>query len=185
MTRTIVSDKRTRVNAIPFRGTWFSNLDFGAVGSTLEDGFADGDLGVFADGNSAQVRIATPAKGDLIEARLTINAVFPFSGALGFRCYIGKFESDGLTPQTIDSAEIGRQYKILTGSSESFYYAAQDNLFIDGLNLMPLIPKRGDADFNEDAFIIGLELTIKDDPQDFVLFDFKVDCSVQMGETLK
>lgn len=184
MTRTITSDKQTRKNAVTFQGLWYSNTTSG-VGNSLDDGFADGDLADFADGNSALIRIATPAKGDLIEARLTINAVFPFSGVNEFRCYIGKFDTDGVTALGQNATEIARQYKILTGSAVSFYYPAQGNLFVDGLNLMPLIPKRGDAEFNEDGFVIGIELFSKDNPEDFVLYDFKVDCSTQIAEVQK
>lgn len=185
MSRTIISDKRTRVNAIPFRASWYSNYSSTIVGGQLLDGNADGDLKTFADGGSAQVRIPVPAKGDLIEARLFINAVFPVTGAAGFRCYIGEYDTDGLTPLTKTSAQIGEHYKILTGSSESFYYPSQGNLFVDGLNLMPLIKKRGEAGFSEDGFILGLELSIKDNPTDFVLFDFVVDCTTQIAEVRK
>lgn len=183
MTRIITSDKRTRVNAIPFRGMWMSNLNFGGIGNTLVDGAADGDLRPFALGGAAQVRILTPAKGDLIEARLTINAVSPPTGFTEMRIYIGEFEADGITPKTLSSDEIARQWKILTGFSEPAFWGVQDNMYFDGLNLMPLIPKRGDAKFNEDAFIIGLELVCRD--AGFVLFDFHVDCSSQMAEVLK
>lgn len=176
------TDKRLRVNQIPFRGTWFSNGALG-VGVQLIDGVADGDLKTFAEGNAAQVRIARPAKGDLIEARVTINAVSPPTGFTEMRIYIGEFEADGITPKTLSSDEIARQWKILTGFSTPAFWGTQDNIFFDGLNLMPLIPKRGDAKFNEDAFIIGLELFNRD--AGFVLFDFFVDCSVQIAEVRK
>ena len=57
------TDKRLRVNHIPFRGTWFSNGALG-VGSQLAECVADGDLAGFAQGNAAQGRIARPAQGD-------------------------------------------------------------------------------------------------------------------------
>ncbi len=180
---TITSDKRTRVNAIPFRGMWMSNLNFGGIGNTLVDGEADGDLRPFGQGSSAQIRILTPAKGDLIEARLTINAVSPPTGFTEMRIYVGQFDTDGLTPLTLSSDEIARQWKILTGFSSPAFWGTQDNIFFDGLNLMPLIPKRGEDGFSEDAFIIGLDLFNRD--AGFVLFDFFVDCSVQIAEVRK
>lgn len=181
--RTIVSDLRTRFRAIPFRGQWFS--DSGAVAVVLQDGEADGDLEAFANGNAAQARIARPAKGDLIEARLTINAVTPEIGGNTFQIYIGEFDTDGITPLTLSAAEIARRHKILTGYTAPFDYGSQDNVFIDGLDLMPLIPKRGEVGFNEDAFIVGLDLGLKDFLSQWVLFSFKVDCTVQIAEVMK
>lgn len=176
------TDKRLRVNHIPFRGTWFSNGALG-VGSQLADGVADGDLAGFAQGNAAQVRIARPAKGDLVEARLTINAVSPPTGFSELSIYVGDFDTDGLTPLTLSADEIARRWKILSGFNAPLSVGVQDTYYIDGLNLMPLIPKRGEAGFNEDAFIVGLNLVNRD--AGFVLFDFFVDCSVQIAEVRK
>lgn len=183
MTRQIISDKRTRVHSIPFRGQWYAPA--GVVSVSLEDGVADGDLEAFAEGNAAQVRIARPAKGDLIEARLTINAVTPPIGGNTFQIYVGDFDTDGITPLTLSADEIARRHEILTGFSAPLDYGSQDNVFIDGLNLMPLIPKRGETGFNEDAFIVGLDLGLKDFLDEWVLFSFKVDCTVQIAEVRK
>lgn len=186
MTRIITTDKRTRVNAIPFRGQWFSNLNYGGVGNTLVDGQADGDLRPFSLGGEAQIRICTPAKGDLIEARLTINAVAPDTGLFDFYIYIGEFDTDGITPKTLTTAEKLASWKRLTGFTEPILYGMQDNIYWDGLNLFPELPKRGDAKFNEDAFIIGIECFIKNPPSaPFVLYDFFVDCTTQIAEVRK
>lgn len=183
MTRQIISDKRTRVRSIPFRGQWYAEA--GIVSVVLENGQADGDLEAFADGSPAQIRIARPAKGDLIEARLTINAVTPAIGGNSLQIYVGDFDTDGITPLTLSSDEIKRRHAILTGFNAPFDYGSQDNVFIDGLNLMPLIPKRGETGFNEDAFIVGLDLVLKDFPSQWVLYTFKVDCTVQIAEVRK
>lgn len=180
MSNRIVSDIRRRANAIPFRGQWFSNSLL--VSNVLQDGDADGDLAAFANGGNAQVRIATPAKGDLVEARLTINAVVPFDAPTLFSIYIGDFDTDGLTPLTLSQAEIDRRHKILTGFDEPMFYGSQDNMFINGLDLMPLLKKRGEAGFNPDAFIVGLQLSVKTTPAEFVLYSFKVDCTTNMAE---
>jgi hypothetical protein len=182
---TMISDKRTRVHAIPFRGLWFSNLNYGGVGNTLDDGQADGDLRPFSLGSSAQVRIATPAKGDLIEARLTAQFTVPNTAGTTLELYIGKFNSDGITAQTISASEISRMHKILTGRDTPFTYVAGEEVFIDGLNLMQLIPKRGHADFNEDAFILGLKLTLAGSSAQWYLSRFQVDCSTQIAEVKK
>lgn len=163
-----------------------SNLNYGGIGNTLVDGQADGDLRPLSQALPAQVRILTPAKGDLIEARLTLNAVAPDTGLFDFYIYIGEFDTDGITPKTLTTAEKMASWKRLTGFDEPILYGMQDNIYFDGLNLFPELPKRGDAKFNEDAFIIGFEMFIKNPPSSpFVLYDFHVDCSVQMAEVLK
>lgn len=182
---TMISDKRTRVHAIPFRGLWFSNLNYGGVGNTLDDGQADGDLRPFSLGSSAQVRIATPAKGGLIEARLTAQFTVPNTAGTTLELYIGSFAADGITPNTISAAEISRMHKILTGRSTPFTYTAGEEVFIDGLSLMQLIPKRGDAAFNEDAFILGLKLTLAGSSAQWYLSRFQLDCSTQIAEVKK
>lgn len=178
-----LSDKRTRVHAIPFRGLWFSNA--GYVGNTLEDGFADGDLYQFSIGNATQVRIATPAKGDLIEARLTAQFTVPSTAGTTLELYIGTFAADGVSVTTIGASEISRMHKILTGKSTPFSYAASEEVFIDGLNLMQLIPKRGEANFNEDGFIVGLKLTLAGSSSQWFLRRFQLDCSTQIAEVKK
>jgi hypothetical protein len=182
---TILSDKRTRVHAVPFRGLWFSNLNYGGVGNTLDDGQADGDLRPFSLASSTQVRIATPAKGDLIEARLTMQFTVPNTAGTTLELYVGTFDTDGITPLTISSEEISRMHKILTGLSAPYTYGAGEEVFIDGLNLMQLIPKRGDANFNEDAFIVGLKLTLAGSSAQWYLNRFQLDCSTQIAEVKK
>jgi len=182
---TMISDKRTRVHAIPFRGLWFSNLNFGGMGNVLDDGLADGDLRPFSLGSAAQVRICTPAKGDLIEARLTAQFTVPNTAGTSLELYIGKFEADGITAQTISATEISRMHKILTGLDTPFTYAAGEEVFIDGLSLMQLIPKRGDATFNEDAFILGLKLILAGSSLEWYLNRFQIDCSTQIAEVKK
>ena len=182
---TMISDKRTRVHAVPFRGQWFSNLNYGGVGVSLDDGQADGDLRQFSLGASTQVRIATPAKGDLIEARLTAQFTVPSTAGTTLELYIGTFAADGVTPNTISASEISRMHQILTGLATPFTYASGEEVFIDGLNLMRLIPKRGHANFNEDAFILGLKLTLAGSSAQWYLNRFQVDCSTQIAEVKK
>lgn len=181
----ITSDKQTRKEAVTFRGQWFSNLNYGGTGSTLEDGQADGDLRDFSLGSSTKVRIATPAKGQLIEARLTTRFTVPSTAGTQLSIYIGKFNSDGVTMQTISDTEIAQMHKRLTGLDSPYTFTAGQEVFIDGLNLMPLIPERGDTEFNEDAFIIGLKLSLAGSSSQWRLRDFKVDCSTLLAEVRK
>ena len=181
------TDKRLRKNAIPFQGKWFSNYVGTQTGSQLANGVADGDLAAFAVGTPAQIRIARPAKGDLVEARMSLNAVSSDGGFSEMILYIGDFDTDGVTPLALTRTEKLRRHKILTGYAAEFTYGVQNNIIIEGLNLMQLIPKRGETGFNEDAFIIGIDYSEKNPPvfSPFKLFEFKVDCAVQMAEVQK
>lgn len=182
---TIISDKATRKNAVPFRGLWYSNLNIGGVGVSLDDGQADGDLRPFSLGSAAQVRIATPAKGELIEARLTAQFTVPNTAGTTLSIYIGRFAADGVTVTSLSNIEIARQHEILTGLTSPFTYGAGEEVIIDGLNLMSMIPRKGTADFNEDAFIIGLDLTLAGSSLQWYLSKFNVDCSTQIAEVRK
>lgn len=184
MTNSIISDKRLRRNSIPFQGMWYSD-NTGGVASNLADGNADGDLGSVLEGiGNGQVRIATPAKAQLIEARLTFNAL-ALDGGL-FRVYIGRFDVDGITPRTMTDTERATSWRKMTGFNDYLTIGFFDNIFLDGLNLHRDIPKKGEPDFNEDGFIIGIELFgDTSDPDDFILYDFKVDGTVQLAEVQK
>ena len=179
-----VSDKKLRKNQIPFQGKWYSNYVATKTGSALSDGVADGDLAAFANGTSSQIRIARPMKGDLTEARLSISAVAPDTGVVQFGIYIGEFDTDGVTPKVLTLDEQLRRHKLLTGRDDWITYGNQANIYWDGLNLFPFIPKRDDAAFNEDGFVLGIVCEIKNPPVFgfFKLFEFKVDCAVQMAE---
>lgn len=179
------TDKRLRQHAIPFQGKWFSNYVGTGTGSQLANGVADGDLAPWANlAQSTQIRIAKPSKGDLVQARLSFNAVSSDGGFTEMILYWGDFDTDGVTPLALTRAEMIRRHKLLTGRSAEFNFGVQNNIIIDGLNFMPFIPKRGDAGFNEDAFIIGIDYSEKNPPvfSPFKLFEFKVDCAVQIAE---
>lgn len=178
------TDKRTRQRSIPFRPMWF---DSSSIGNTfISGGQISGDLSVLQTGIGAggQIRYCRPEKGELTEAYLTMNAVAPVQSPTELRFYIGSFQADGITPATPSAARIAEHHKILTGRNSPYFYGSQANIFIAGLNLMRLIPQRGDAEFNSDAFIIGVEISAKA-PNEWVLWDFIVDCSVSLAEVVR
>ncbi len=171
-----------RPRAIPFRSLWYDNDVYGN-----RFGVTTGDLYPVwgtTQGNSGSIRMTRPLKGDIVEARLTIQAVTPFGGFADIRFAIGTFDSDGITAIAPSSATIKAHQKILFGTENPLSYGNQANIFIDGLNLTPLIPKRGEANFNEDGFVLYTEINGKTGTNasgDWTLYEFKVDCSVQIG----
>lgn len=184
MNDVIVSDKSLRKNQIPFQGKWFSNYVATTTGSQLIDGVADGDLAAFANGGSAAIRIPRPTKGDLTEAKFYLNAVAPDTGIIQFGFYIGKFDTDGVTPKVMTNEEKLASYKKMTGATDWRTFGMQANIFIDSFNIFPFIPKKGDPEYNEDAFILGFVCEIKNPPvfSPFRIWEFKVDGAVQLAE---
>lgn len=179
----IIGDKQLRRSAIPFRGNWMDGT--GAIGNTFEpDGLVTGDLRTVLGTGLAvggYIRILRPYKADIIEARLTLQATTPATGFAEIRFAGAQVPAGSMTPTTPTEAEIARDHKLLTGFDSALDYGTQDIVFIDGLDLMPIIPKRGDANFHEDFWVLWVDLFLKDGPTDWHLYDFKVDCSAQMG----
>lgn len=178
------TDNRKRVNAIPFRGLWYDNS---SVGNQFDiNGTVSGDLSVIKTGNGigGQVRICRPLKGDLIEARLTMQGTMPPVGGNSLRFYIGKFDTDGVTPKTLTEAEKAASWKKISGFTDYISYGSQANVFIDGMNLLPAIPKKGETDFNADGWILGVDLVVKSNPELWYLYQFKVDCTVSIAELM-
>lgn len=182
------SNLALRPTAIPFRSLWYDNTSQGnRFGSNL--GEISGDLdGKVSTGFmlGGLMRFCRPLKGDIIEARLTWQAVTAFGDFAEIRFAIGTFASDGITAVAPDSATIARHHKIITGFNAPLSYGSQDNIFIDGFNLTPVIPKRGEAGFNEDGFVLYIEILSKYGGADtggggYAVYEFKVDCSVQIG----
>ncbi len=176
-------DLSLRNKAIPFRANWYDNTS--GVGNQFEPGATTvtGDLTVIRTGNGAGglIRLCRPHYGDIISAFLTLQATAPVLAPTTLRFYKGDFNSDGLTAVTSysETRKAGDWFKI-SGFESALDYGSQDNVFIDGLDIGYIIPKRGDADYNEDGFILGVDL-VNRDPADWYLYNFKIDCIAQMG----
>lgn len=134
------------------------------------------------------MRFCRPYAGDIISAKLTLNAVAPPSGVLAFRIFKGDFQADGVTAQPLtyplasgyySEERLARDWKRITGFNAEKTYGNMANVYWGGLDITDLIPKRGDPDFNEDGFAIGVQLDLKG--SGWVLWEFKIDCTAQLG----
>lgn len=175
-------DLSLRNLAVPFRALWFD--DTATYGNEFVPGSTTtGDLyDVMGTLNPSggQIRLTRPFYGDIISAVLTMQATAPVSSPTILRFYKGDFDADGITAVTsYTEARRASDWQTISGYSSELVYGSQANIFIDGLDITSIIPKRGDADFNEDGFILGVDLTTKD--TDWYLYNFKVDCTVQLG----
>lgn len=180
----MLNDNALRYKAIPYRAQW-ADSQLGIGNQFVPDGIITGDLSVMRTGigTGGMVRFLRPFKGDIIAAKLTMNGVTPATGFGELRFYKGTMNADGISLGTTPSnAQIAADWLKITGNSSAWFYGTQDNVFVDGLNILPLIPKRGDADFNEDFFVIGIDLFLKDGGSDWHCYDFKIDCNVRMAK---
>ena len=154
-----LGNKSTRKTAIPYRVlAWEADI-YNAIGT----GNAVGGI----------IRFNRPFKGDIIEAKLLLNAVTSTISPTTLAFYKAGFAADGITAEDVAFAD---RFRI----PQQGTYGNQANVFFDDVDLTPLIPRRGDPDFNADAFAIGFELVAKD-PLGWILYDFKIDASVQIG----
>lgn len=171
------SDKKTRDKAIPFRATDYRNNSSGTINSGLL-GATDAAY-LQSTALTFPIRCATPDRGVLTEAHL--NLVMQVHAATTVKVAIGRFDTDGITAiSSYTQEEIDAMHKILTGSSAAIA-SSGGTLFIDGLNLMPLLPKRGDANFNADGFVVVFQFDRARTSANDKYKRFEVMCSAQMG----
>ena len=181
----MIGDKAQRFRAIPYRANWFDGS--GSIGNIfIPDSTISGDLSVLAsgDGDGGMVRFCRPYKGDIVSAKLTIQAEASNTTPTTLRIFKGDFDTDDLTALALSTYSEERKaadWLKLTGETSPYNYGAAEAILIDGINIMPFIPARGDADFNEDGFILGFELDAGN-PADWHMYTFKIDCLVRMAK---
>lgn len=161
----------TRNNAVPFRATAWAN--------DLYSAFGDKDQANLVGG---LIRFIRPFAGEIITAKLTIIGTAPTGGTTQIRFYKGDFAADGITKVTsYTAARIAADHKAITGRDTPFSFTSGSQLLIDGIDLMRIITSQGDSDYNEDGFMLGVEVTGVPNPTTFKLREFKLDCTAQMG----
>lgn len=170
-----ISDKSTRKDAIPF-----SAYSWQGSGT---DGFVfvpyDANTIISEDETLAIIRCTTPYGGNLVEAHL--NLQINCDDPLGVKVAIGYFDTDDVTAfTTYSDTFIDTQHEFLTGSSADIV-STGGVLFIDGLNIYPKIPKRGEANFNEEGFVLLLKFDRVRVFDDDVLKKFEVSASTLLG----
>lgn len=166
------TDKRTRQKAIPFEAAAYSNSSTGTAGTTDAALIRSSDLTV-------AIRCSTPDRGVITEAHL--NLIMGVHSATNVYIGIGRFDTDGIAAvSSYDFLDIKKMHKILTGSDSPIASSA-GTLFLDGINLLPLIPQRGHANFNQDGFVLILLFDRSRVSANDILRKFSVMCSAQMG----
>jgi len=167
-----LSNLATRKTAVPFRAVAWGPSD-------LYNAFGSKDYGQL---NGGLIRFVRPFAGEIITAKLTVIGTAPTGGTAQIRLYKGDFAADGITKVTSYTAErIAADHKAITGLDVPYSFTSGSPLLIDGADLMRIITKEGDADYNEDGFMLGVEVTGVPNPLTYLYREFKLDCTAQMG----
>lgn len=170
----ITSDKSTREIATPYVALSYDGQTFDGI--TLEH--LDDSTIVSSTRTLAIIRCCTPYGTNLVEAHL--NLTITCSTALSVKVAIGRFDTDDITAiESYDQNIINQQHEFLTGSSSAIS-STGGVLFIDGLNIYPIIPKRNETNFNEEGFVLLLQFDRVRTGTDS-LKKFEMICSSLMG----
>lgn len=164
------SDKKTRDVAIPFEATAFGRIASGSYDDSAEMLSTTKLL--------VAVRCSTPDRGALTEAHL--NVQMTVGSALKAKIAIGRFASDGITAvESLSDIDLDIMNKQITGQPDGIA-SVGSTLLIDGVNLFPFIPKRGEAGFNADGFVLIFKFNrVRTSSDQMKRFDLQ--CSAQMG----
>ena len=164
------SNLATRVTAIPYNAApWANDWIISYYLSALRL-------------RSARMRFCRPYAGDIITSKLTMLGTAPTGGTTQIRFYKGDFNADGTTAVTTYSEErITADHLAITGTTAPFTFTSGSTMFIDGLDLRKIIPKKSDSDFNADGFILGVDIVTTGDDTTAIIKRFTVDCTAQMG----
>lgn len=100
--------------------------------------------------------MTTPAFAAIIEAHLTM--LLHVGSSLSVKLAVGSFDTDGVTAVIPTQTVIDAQNLLITGSSSGIASSGSE-LLIDGINLLPFIPKRGSATFSEDGFVLVMQFS--------------------------
>ena len=150
----IVSDKTTRVEAAPFEARPFYT---GAQDITTVKWHTDADYLVDSSTLILPIRCCTPRHCNIVE--MYLNMILQVTSSLTVKVALGYFDTDGVTPvASYSQAYIDAYHRKITGS-DSVMSSSGTLLTLDGLNLLPSLPKRGDDIFNEDAFVLILQFS--------------------------
>jgi len=165
------SDRRLRTKAVPFDALPWTNSAIGGFGLT--------DAGTINNGVTTTnvIRCTTPYIGNLVAAHLYL--VMSVDSSASVKVAISEFDTDDLTASTPTQEEIDAMHEEITGQSAGLA-SVGSQLIIDGLTLLPFLPKRDDANFNADGFVLILQFSRPMTAAE-IIRRFTVLCSAEIG----
>lgn len=173
MSNKLSSDKQTRNEAVPFVASSFCYGTPMTTGEISEDADA-----ITGSSTTIYIRCATPKYANLVEAYLTL--IMAVGSALTVKVAIGYFDTDDITAITSYSQSyIDASHYRITGTTSAIA-SSGGILLLDGLNLLPELPKRNDSDFNENGFVLILQFSRARTGSDTVTL-YEIDGSALLG----
>ena len=175
----ILGNKALRDHAQPFISEFIETSDLDYGGSALQSPS-------FSTSVSRTIAspMTQPEKGDIVEAYLFMEMVAPSDQGLSVRVGIGTFAGglDEIVPDTEYTEDfIATEHRRICGTDTPFSVAANGTLTID-VDLTRSIPKRGDADFVSDGFVLIVTFaSLPAYANGYRLSKFKLSCTAQMG----
>lgn len=173
-----IGDKATRSKAVPFIAEPI--ITGGAHFQTDYDGIDLLRVPQYTTRPTKTIPLARPVKGDIIEAYLFMRMKAPTDKGLNIRVGIGDMTSYVPTVEYAE-AEVARRHLKLTGQTAGFTVTASGFLVVEA-NLLIDLPKRGDANFYQEAFALLVTFdSVPSTVNGYQLSKFFVSCSAQMG----
>lgn len=172
-----LGDKATRPTAIPFEALPFSET---AYTFRLSDTTGGNPL----TSNIVAIPFTTPEKGEIVEMYLMLSLNAANASGFSLRTFIGDFsDMNNLTPRTSYSEkEIAAGHLKLNHTSSKFVVSAGARLDLLDIQLLKAIPKKGDATYVSDGFVLVLAFdSIPSQGNGWWLNVLKVLGSAQMG----
>lgn len=178
----IKGNRALRDYAIPFVSNFIEATDSGLWGSSA----LAVPQNITSTSRTAAVPMTQPDKGDVVEAYLFMEMTAPSNKALGVRLGIGTFlntaEGPLITPTTnYTESYIASMHRRITGQDASLSVSANSTLIVDA-DLSRVLPKRGDASYLSDGFVLIITFdSLPSTDNGYSLDKFKLSCTAQMG----
>jgi hypothetical protein len=149
---------KTRDVSVPFISNPFGQFDGNGIDETQVFFF---ELGYIADplvNRYLDGPYTLPSNMNVTELYLTVRMTAPDDQDLSFRVAIGRWSHDYIPLDKADYTEyeIGKSHQIITGVPDKFTVGMGESILIDGLNLVKALPKVGDSNYKNDAFVLVL-----------------------------
>lgn len=189
-----MSDRVARGGAIPFYANVFgyNRSIFSDQSITTFSGSGGstsvlGDLLNFRRGGTLStvnaIRVAHPYYGGLVSCDLNLQFTLASAEASRqFRIAIGTFGSNYAADTSYTDAYINASHKLITGRDSAYTIAAAGTFNQPRLNLMPALYPRGDAEYQNDGFVILLAFDAAPSTGSGWDFNkFEVHCTADLG----
>ncbi len=181
-----MSDLQFRKNSIPYLGQIFGYNRNEKSDEDISKARVLGDLaylantgGAFVPQKDNYIRVLRPMRSEIVAAYLTLSIRTSTSEPNpSFMVSVSKTTSEtDLSVVALTDAEILAKHRTIKGSSSPFSNTAGQLISAFKLDLTPLIPKFGSADFRSDCYVVGIHFPTQPVASGFKIYKFEVNGS--------